>query len=43
MKILGKTVQNVLTEAGCSTSVIKGLSSQLVTKLNQLKPGLMSR
>ncbi len=37
-----KTVQNVLNEAGCSTQVIKGLSAQLVTKMNQIKPGLMS-
>ena len=38
-----KTVQMVLNEAGCSTLEIKGLSSQLVTKMNQIKPGLMSR
>lgn len=36
------TVQDVINNRGCDTGAIKGLSLQLVDKLNLLKPGLMT-
>ncbi len=36
------TVQTILNNAGCSTYPVGGLAAQLVTKMNQIKPGFMT-
>ncbi|CAF0823461.1 unnamed protein product [Brachionus calyciflorus] len=38
----GQTVQNILDAAGCNTGLTGGLATQLVNKMNQIKPGFMS-
>ncbi|RNA01096.1 peptidoglycan-binding domain 1 [Brachionus plicatilis] len=40
--VFSQTIQTVLNNAGCNTGVTAGLATQLVAKMNQLKPGFMS-